>query len=107
MSRYREFCPNCAFGGCEAAEKIVADQNLNAIKCPHWKGLWKYRTLPGGMRPATLNDFYEGDQFNSGIKYLLHSFYSGHYESYATSERTHLEDLNVFIESGRCYVKET
>ncbi len=32
MSRYREFCPNCAFGGCEDAEKIVQDPKLNAIR---------------------------------------------------------------------------
>ncbi|KAF0198379.1 MAG: hypothetical protein FD166_1432 [Bacteroidetes bacterium] len=103
--KYREFCPNCAFGGCEPAEKLVQDPQLNAIKCPHWKGLWKYRTLPEGMRPATIRDFFEGDQIKPGVKYLLHSFYSGHYESYTASLRTDQDDLRVFIEKGRCFIK--
>jgi hypothetical protein len=107
MSRYREFCPNCAFGGCEDAEKIVQDPKLNAIKCPHWKGLWKYRTLPVGMRQATTKDFYEGDQLKIGLKYLLHSFYTGQYESYTFSTRTNQENLRSFIENGRCFIKLT
>lgn len=63
MSRYREFCPNCAFGGCVAAENLVINPEINAIKCPHFKGMFKYRSLPAGMRPAELKDFSNMNAF--------------------------------------------
>ena len=106
MSRYKEFCPNCAFGGCKSAEIIAADKSINAIKCPEWKGLWKYRNLPEGMKKATLKDLFDGDEIISGLKYLLHSFYSGHYETYSLSGNTNIEDLKVFVSEGRCFIKQ-
>jgi len=57
------------------------------------------------MRPATLPDFFEGDQIKAGFKKLFHSFYSKHYESYTASHRKDKDDLRVFVQKERYFIK--
>lgn len=106
MSNYQKFCPNCSFGGCEAAEAFVADSSKPALKCPHFRGRWMYRQLPEGMKTATMRDFFEGDKIRTGLKYLLQSFYSGRFETYTASDLTNLDDLKIFIDHKKCFIKE-
>lgn len=106
MSRYKEFCPSCSFGGCEKAEKFVADPSAEALRCPHFKGRWMYRQLPSGMKNASIQDFIEHDRIRIGLRYLLQSFYTGRFEAYTVSDLTNIGELQVFIREGKCFIKQ-
>lgn len=69
-------------------------------------GLWIYRSLPPGMRVATLNDFQnERGAELYGVKFLVHSYHSNHFE-YHVSKHNVIEKFRPWIEDSRVYVKE-
>ena len=68
-------------------------------------GRWIYRTLPPGMRQATIRDFQseQGAELE-GVQFLVHSYYSLHYEHHVSKHGV-IEKFRPWIEDGRVYVK--
>jgi hypothetical protein len=67
---------------------------------------WVYVTLPEGMKVATTADFTDARGIEiPGIIFLVHSYYSGHFEVH-TSASGVLEKFLPWISDGRVYVKQ-
>jgi len=113
---YKDYCPNCAYGGCSNAEKSAAE-GRNDVKCPQFKiiisidgttnerSMFFYKDLPAGMRVATEDDFKIYDQPNLGLKFLIKSFYTNRIETKYLTENTNMDELDIFIKAGHCFVK--
>ena len=113
---YKDYCPNCVYGGCSNAE-ISAAEGRNDVKCPHFKiiiridgetkerSMFFYKELPAGMRVATEDDFRICDQLQYGLKFLIRSFYTNRIETKYLTENANMNELDIFIKAGHCFVK--
>jgi len=113
---YKDYCPNCAYGGCSAAE-ISAAEGRNSVKCPQFKILLKidditkersmyfYKELPAGMRVATKEDLVPFDIPKLGLKFIIKSFYTGRFETKYLTENTNMDEIYIFLKEGHCFVK--
>lgn len=93
---------NICYNDCLACASKV---NSNAYKCV-LAGIWIYKKLPGGMRAATPDDFMMGARFNYGMRYLAKSFVDETYQAYTFTRNTFWEELLVFVEAGRVFIKQ-
>lgn len=90
---------------CKTGCKEATESGLNAWKC-ELTGIWVYKTLPEGMRPATVNDLNPDGLRVIGLRYLLLSSISKMYEAYTLNDCTDLPNLIRFVNDGRCWVKK-
>ena len=98
-----EKCIGCV-KGCDSFKKANEKQE-NAWFCENIK-IWVYKTLPEGMRLATIDDINPNGRRVIGLKYMLLGIESKQYEAYPLTENTDLPNLVRFIQLNRCWVKK-
>lgn len=95
-------CQICQSGGC--LDIIIAHRSLEPFKCPTRKQ-YIYFTLPKGMIPATIADFYnhDGTTLRLNMPYLLYNLTSLYYAHHVTADLQPI-DIERFTFAGIAYI---